>query len=275
VDLGNGPFGKWSCGKANITELKNVLNKWQEGLERTGWNSLYWSNHDQPRAVSRFGNDTEEYREISAKMLATCLHLLKGTPYIYQGEELGMTNAGFDSIEEYRDIESINAYHELTKNQSIKPDAMLECLKARSRDNARTPMQWNDEANAGFTTGTPWIKVNPNYHAINAEKQINDPDSVFSYYRRLIQLRKKHDILTNGSYKMLCAENKNLFVYKRMSKDEELLVLCNFSNMEQPFNREAYGFDRGCEVLISNYPSENRTLLRPYEAKVIYKNLSM
>ena len=271
VDLGNGPLGKWSCEKAAITELKEVITKWQEGLDCIGWNSLYWNNHDQPRVVSRFGNDTDVYREVSAKMLATCLHMLKGTPYIYQGEELGMTNAGFDRIEEYRDIESINAYRDLTEKRLIEQDDMMECLKARSRDNARTPMHWNDKANAGFTTGIPWIKVNPNYQKINVDKQVNDPDSVFTYYKQLIQLRKKYDIIVYGSYEMLLVENENLFVYKRMYKNEEILVACNFSDKDQQFNKLEYDFDQNCEILISNYPSESIAFLRPYEVKVAYK----
>jgi oligo-1,6-glucosidase len=275
VDLGNGLLGKWSCAKASPTELKMIFSKWQEGLERTGWNSLYWSNHDQPRAVSRFGNDTEAYREVSAKMLATCLHMMKGTPFIYQGEELGMINAGFGCIDEYRDIESINAYYELTGKGLIKPDEMMECLKARSRDNARTPMQWNDSDNAGFTTGTAWIKVNPNYHIINAESQINDPDSVFNYYKRLIQLRKKYDIIVYGSYEMMSERNENLYIYKRKYEGEELLVACNFSDKEQPFNMTTYGFGWPCEMLISNYHSERKGFLRPYEAKVVYKTLEI
>ena len=180
-DLDGGEHGKWNLNKIYLPDLKAVLNRWQTYLEGKAWNSLYWSNHDQPRIVSRLGNDTEAYRELSAKMLATCLHMMKGTPYIYQGEELGMTNVPFASMDEFRDIESINAYREYTENGIIAPEDMMKYLNYKSRDNARTPMQWSDEENGGFTKGTPWIKINPNYTTINAREQMEREDSVFHY----------------------------------------------------------------------------------------------
>ena len=177
--------------------MKKILNSWQTELEGKAWNSLYWDNHDQPRAVSRFGNDDPAYRELSAKMLAVCLHMMKGTPYIYQGEELGMTNAGFERISDYRDIESLNAYRDYVESGRLDADTMLRYLKEISRDNARTPMQWNDRENAGFTTGTPWIAVNANYPVINAEKALKDPDSIFHFYRKLIALRKQYELIVD------------------------------------------------------------------------------
>ncbi|MBY6798280.1 glucohydrolase, partial [Clostridium botulinum] len=173
TDLGNGKYGKWHKNSFKLTDLKKIMTKWQKGLENEGWNSLYWNNHDQPRVVSRFGNDKKYWKE-SAKMLATCLHMMKGTPYIYLGEEIGMTNVAFEDLNDYKDIEIINAYNDLVIKNGRSHDDMMEGIYDRGRDNARTPMQWNSSVNAGFTTGTPWIKVNPNYNEINAESQIGD-----------------------------------------------------------------------------------------------------
>ena len=181
VGLGDGELGKWTPEEWKLTELKQIFTRWQEGLDQVGWNSLYWSNHDQPRAISRFGDDRDEYREKSGKMLATCLHMLKGTPYVFQGEEIGMTNVQFDSIDDYRDLESINAYHELTEKGLLTEDEMMAAIYKRGRDNARTPMQWSREINAGFTTGEPWIKVNPNYTDINVKDALAREDSIFYY----------------------------------------------------------------------------------------------
>ncbi len=190
MNLGNGEDGKWSYAPFELIQLKKVMTKWQKGLENGGWNSLYWNNHDQPRVVSRFGND-KKYWKTSAKMLATCLHMMQGTPYIYQGEEIGMTNVAFESIEDYKDIETLNAYKEQVAIKGKKQISIMAAIHARSRDNARTPMQWDDSKNAGFTTGTPWIKVNPNYKKINVKSQLEELGSIFNYYKQLINLRKK------------------------------------------------------------------------------------
>ena len=246
-----------------------MLNKWQTELEGKAWNSLYWDNHDQPRAVSRFGNDGPMYRELSAKMLGTCLHMMKGTPYIYQGEEIGMTNAYFKNLEDYRDIESINAYKEYTENNIMNPEEMMSALKAVSRDNARTPMQWNDSENAGFTTGTPWIKVNPNYLMINAKSALEDKDSVFYYYQKLIKLRKENEIIIDGVFKGLLEEDENIYAYERILEDQKLLVACNFSGNTVACDLfEAEEVKKGQE-LISNYTYHDKGVLKPYEARVV------
>lgn len=272
VNLGGGPLGKWTDKKVDLVELKKTLSKWQTDLEGEAWNSLYWDNHDQPRCVSRFGND-REYRTESAKMLATCIHMMQGTPYIYQGEELGMTNVDFKTIDEYRDIESINAYHELIEEGRADEEEMLRYLHAKSRDNARTPMQWDSSDNAGFTKGTPWIQVNPNYREINAAQQVNDPDSVFAYYKRLIELRKKYDVIVYGTYRLLLPEDDQLFVFTRTLESEKLLVICNFSEARPVYELPAE-YDRADRtLLISNYKEaeEGRTIsLNPYEARVYY-----
>lgn len=182
----SGQYGKWSDRPFDFRALKRSLIRWQTQLDGVAWNSLFWNNHDQPRAVSRFGNDSPAYRVLSAKMLGTCLHMMQGTPYVYQGEELGMTNVAFEKLEDYRDIETLNAYDELVRQHGVPHEQMMRYLHCISRDNARTPMQWSEEPNAGFTQGTPWISLNPNYTEINAEKQLEDPDSIFSYYRKLI-----------------------------------------------------------------------------------------
>ena len=230
------------------------------------WNSLYWDNHDQPRAVSRFGNDGPMYREVSAKMIATCLHMMKGTPYIYQGEEIGMTNAYFKKIEDYRDIESINAFYEYTENGIMNEEEMMDALKAVSRDNARTPMQWDDSANAGFTTGTPWIKVNPNYLMINAKQAMEDPDSIFYYYQKLIRLRKEQEIIVEGVFKGLLNDDENIYAYQRTLGDQKLIVACNFSAKEVAC--DLFEQQNG-EELISNYRFHKDGVLKPYEARVV------
>ena len=255
-------------------ELKKVFQKWEDGLEGVAWNSLYWDNHDQPRAVSRFGNDSEEYREISAKMLATCLHFMKGTPYIYQGEELGMTNRKCRDFSEFRDIEIKNAYRDFVGGGILDEETMLKFVNAIGRDNARFPMHWDDSDNAGFTTGTPWISVNENYKKINAAAQVNDPDSVFSYYKKLIELRHQMEIIVYGVYKSKAIEHPDVFAYTRTLGDEKLFVVCNFREQEMDFTLED-GFTGDEKVLISNYDdvvkTENGIYLRPYEAKVFYR----
>lgn len=275
VNLGQGEYGKWSDGSVDLVELKKVLGKWQRELEGKAWNSLYWDNHDQPRAVSRFGNDSEEYRELSAKMLATCLHFMKGTPYIYQGEELGMTNRKCRDFSEFRDIEIRNAYRDYVESGILSEDKMLSFVNAVGRDNARFPMQWDDSEQAGFTTGTPWIGVNENYKTINAAAQTGAPDSVFHYYRRLIELRHNMELMVYGRYDAVEEEHPDVFAYTRTLDGEKLLVLCNFRKEEQDI-RLPEGFEECQDVLISNYEDiikeGNSVHLRPYEAKVFYIN---
>ena len=270
MDLDQGEFSKWSDKKVKLTALKENLTKWQNELEGKAWNSLYWCNHDQPRIVSRFGNDSKEYREVSAKMLATCLHLMQGTPYVYQGEELGMTNVPFASIDEFKDIESINAYHEYVESGLISKEDMMRYLCYKSRDNARTPMQWNNQENAGFTTGTPWIKVNPNYVEINAEEEVKRADSVFSYYKKLIALRHQEEVIVYGHYELLLPESEELYVYTRELGEEKLLVICNFTENEVSYTVPDEFV--GKEILISNYEEQEikkELSLKPYEAIVI------
>lgn len=262
-------FGKWDEKKMPLPEWKEILSAWQTKLSGKAWNSLYLSNHDQPRCVSKYGNDSDEYRALSAKMLATCIHMMQGTPYVYQGEELGMTNAYFDSIDDYRDIESLNAYKDITENANVAPEQMIEYLKNVSRDNARTPMQWDDSVNAGFTDGTPWIKVNDNYKAINAKSQINDPDSVFSYYKQLIKLRHENDIIVYGDYELLEPSSDENFIYTRKHEDKTLLVMCNFTDKEINVSDDTYDkLPQNAAVLISNYKDDAGKVLRAYEARV-------
>lgn len=263
--------GKWCTKKMDLRDLKKILSKWQKGLENIAWNSLYWENHDQPRSVSRFGND-KEYWEASAKMLATCLHMMQGTPYIYQGEELGMTNTVFETIDDFRDLESINAYHELIGQGVFREDELMAALRYKSRDNARTPMQWDDSEQAGFTTGAPWIKVNPNYKKINAKEQLSRENSIFHYYQKLIRLRKEKEIIVYGAYDLLLPDDRDIYAYTRTLGEEKLLVVCNFSDKEIAFDlpRE---FEES-HVLISNYEEpkvEKKLILKPYEAFVLEK----
>lgn len=273
MDLDGGESFKWNDRKIKLTELKQVLSKWQTQLEGKAWNSLYWCNHDQPRMLSRIGNDSGEYREASAKMLATCLHMMQGTPYVYQGEELGMTNYPFRSLDEFRDIESINAYHELTEKGVIGKEDMFRYISYKGRDNARTPVQWDDSDNAGFTTGTPWIPVNPNYMEINAKEQLGRKDSVFHYYKELIRLRKEHEIIVYGQYELLNPESEEVFAYKRSLNGQELLVICNFTEKEIAFEAPDMEDEKAekAGVLITNCGRtglERKRLLMPYEASV-------
>ena len=271
VESGCGDYGKWTTAKYDFKEFKNIMIKWQEELQGKAWNSLFLGNHDQPRSVSRFGNDNPVYRETSAKMLATCIHMMQGTPYVYQGEELGMTNIYFDKLEDYRDIESINYFKEFTESGLMTPEHMMKCLMLRSRDNARTPMQWDDSKQAGFTEGEPWIKVNPNYKKINAAQQLEDPDSVFHYYQKLIRLRKEKDIIVYGEFEPLYREDEQIFAYTRKGDQEKLLTVCNFSdkNAEVEVPEEF----KGAECLITNLGRkefERKIVLNPYEAFVLY-----
>ena len=271
VESGCGDYGKWTTAKYDFKEFKNIMIKWQEELQGKAWNSLFLGNHDQPRSVSRFGNDNPVYRETSAKMLATCIHMMQGTPYVYQGEELGMTNIYFGKLEDYRDIESINYFEEFTESGLMTPEHMMKCLMLRSRDNARTPMQWDDSKQAGFTEGEPWIKVNPNYKKINAAQQLEDPDSVFHYYQKLIRLRKEKDIIVYGEFEPLYREDEQIFAYTRKQDQEKLLTVCNFSdkNAEVEVPEEF----KGAECLITNLGRkefERKIVLNPYEAFVLY-----
>lgn len=274
VNLGQSRYGKWSDGKVALPELKKVFAKWEDGLEGKAWNSLYWDNHDQPRAVSRFGNDSDEYREKSAKMLATCLHFMKGTPYIYQGEELGMTNRRCESFEQFRDIEIRNAYRDYVGGGTLSEEELLSFVNAVGRDNARFPMHWDDSEHAGFTTGTPWIGVNENYKKINAAAQIDDPDSVFSYYQRLIALRHKMDLVVYGKFQLLDEDNEQTFMYTRTLEQETLLVACNFTQNEVVENLPK-DFQGKRKKLIGNYEgiltaeADTKLTLRPYEAVVL------
>ena len=248
------------------------MTRWQKELEGRGWNSLYLSNHDQPRPVSRFGDDGR-YRVESAKMLATFLHMLQGTPYIYQGEEIGMTNVAFESIDDYRDIETLNMYRELVEEQGVDPQLALAVVHARSRDNARTPMQWDDSPQAGFTTGTPWIKVNPNYPAINVEQALADPNSVFHYYRQLIRLRRENPIMVYGTYDLILDDHQQIYAFTRTLDDDRLLVILNFSGDAPVFELPAGLSFSGKRLLIGNYEVDeaeeiDRVALRPYEARV-------
>ena len=266
--------GKWTTRKMDLRDLKKILTRWQKGLQDIAWNSLYWENHDQPRSVSRFGNDSDKYREISAKMLATCIHMMQGTPYVYQGEELGMTNCPFNTLENFRDLESINAFHELTEQGKMTEEEMMAAIGYKGRDNARTPMQWDDSANAGFSdaSATPWIMVNPNYTKINAKDQVSREDSVFKYYQKLIKLRHESDLIVYGTYDLILDDDKDIYAYIRTLGDEKLIVYCNFSEntREVELPKE---FTDG-KILISNYNDakvSEKITLRPYEAIVIQK----
>lgn len=248
TDVDAGPYGKWTPVPLDLVKLKKILTKWQYGLQEEGWNSLFWDNHDQPRVLSRFGN--LDYMQDSAKMLATTLHFLKGTPYIYQGEEIGMTNYPFTSLDEVRDVEVFNAYQDLVKDKkALTHEQMMKGICASSRDNARTPMQWNNENNAGFTTGTPWINVNPNYKTINVHQQLLDPNSIFHYYQTLIQLRHQMPIIVYGTYELLEENHPDLYIYTRTYQDEKLLVINNFSSHEYDYELKEFRYS---QLLISN-----------------------
>ena len=266
------PWGKWALKDLDLRDLKATMTRWQQALEGRGWNSLYLSNHDQPRCVSRFGDDTR-HRVTSAKMLGTFLHCMKGTPYVYQGEELGMTNVRFDSIDDYRDIESLNMYREAVGERGMAPAEVLAPIYAKGRDNARTPMQWDAGPNAGFTTGRPWLKLNPNYREVNAAQALADPDSVFHYYRRLIALRKSNPVIVHGRYDLLLAEHLQIYAYTRTLGAERLLVVCNFSGDTPVFSLPADIAFGSAELVIANLDvppgADLRALpLRPWEARV-------
>ena len=259
--------GKWAPEPFDLRELKAVFDRWQAALAEDGWNSLFWSNHDLPRAVSAYG-DTGEWRERSAKMLATVLHLMKGTPYVYQGEELGMTNAGFTGIGQYRDVETLNQ-HEIMRDSAMSEDDFLAGARASSRDNARTPMQWTDGENAGFTTGTPWIAVNPNHTWINAEAQRDDPESILSHYKRLIRLRREHDLIVFGSYTPIAPDHPEVLAYRRDWHGQALTVIANWTAHDVDFTLPD-GSETNGECLVTNCTPRGtiagRMTLSPYEA---------
>ncbi len=269
MDLDSGPGGKWDVQPFNLQKLKENFTKWQVALHEKGWNSLYWNNHDQPRVVSRFGDDTT-YRVESAKMLATLLHMLKGTPYIYQGEEIGMTNVAFESIEEYEDIEIRNMWKERTE-QGASPAELLRAIHIKGRDNARTPIQWDATEHGGFTTGTPWLKVNPNYPSINVEQALADSDSIFYYYKQLIALRHQHDLIVYGEYALILEDETDIYAYTRTYENETWYVYCSFSKdkVTVPLSHDT------SDSVIGNYNdsplvSKEELVLRPYEA-IVYR----
>lgn len=267
MDLGlDREYGRWVQHPWSLVELKRIMSQWQVALHGKAWNSLYWNNHDQPRVVSRFGNDAPQWRVQSAKLLAAVLHCLQGTPYIYQGEELGMTNAyHLASIADYRDIETVNAYQELVTDQhKLTPTQMLVGMHASSRDNARTPMQWSAAANAGFTTGTPWLAVNPNHATINAAAEAADADSVLAWYRQLTALRRELPIIVEGDYELLLPDDPQVWAYRRHWQGQTLNVVANFGT--EPVTREAA--DLPGEVVLANYSAPHGTTLRGYEVRV-------
>jgi oligo-1,6-glucosidase len=265
VDRGPDP---WRLVPLRLTQLKAIFGRWQAGLADAGWNSLYWNNHDQPRVVSRYGDDGPAHRAASAKMLGTVLHLHRGTPYVYQGEELGMTNYPFGGIGEFRDIEALGQYRQAVELEGRTPEEVLAVLRARGRDNARTPMQWDDSRNGGFSAGTPWLPVNPNHREINAKAQRADPDSVFHYYRRLIELRKTEPAVAGGDFTMLLPDDERLYAFTRRLGGTELLVIGNFSGVEAHAGID--GWD-GAELVLTNLDEPPKDLtLAPWQA-VIYR----
>lgn len=272
VDYPNGE--KWSTAPFDFIKLKQILSDWQYGMIKgNGWNALFWCNHDQPRVVSRFGDD-KEYHNESAKMLATTIHLLQGTPYIYQGEEIGMTNPDFDKIQDYRDVESINAYN-ILKAKGKSEKEVMDILKQKSRDNSRTPMQWNDSKNAGFTDGTPWINVSSNFSNINADNALKDKNSIFYHYKKLIELRKEYDIIAYGDFELILKNDPQIFAYIRCYKNEKLLVVNNFYAKNTTFTPpKNINLEGKSQILISNYSDTqnniNEFVLRPYESAVFY-----
>ncbi len=262
---------KWSLIDFDFGELKNILDSWQKGMaEENGWNAVFWCNHDQPRIVSRIGND-KEYHKQSAKMLATAIHMLRGTPYIYQGEEIGMKNPYFDSIEQYKDVESLN-YYEILQAQGVPKEEVLNILSVKSRDNSRTPMQWNDKENGGFTTGTPWLSVGKSYESVNAEAAQRDKDSVFYHYKKLIELRKQYDIIAYGTYETLSKEHPQVYAYMRSFEEQKLIIVNNFygENTKFPLPQEIIIDEYESKVLLSNYKDSSEITriisLRPYES---------
>ncbi len=269
IDNSREGLGKWSDERFNLVDLKRILSKWQTALDGKAWNSLYWNNHDRPRVVSRFGDDSEAYRVASAKMLATTLHFMQGTPYIYQGEEIGMTNVDWPSIKQYQDIDTLSAYQDLViEQQRVSPEQMMTYVHHSSRDNARTPMQWDDSNQAGFTKGKPWLAVNSNYETINVAQALADQQSIFYFYKKIIALRQQMPIITNGHYSVLDIDDTEVYAYKRSGVDSELLVISNFTN--QTLTRH-YPLNDGANMILSNYGDDKGDTLRRYESKVYFE----
>lgn len=274
VDLDSGPGGKWDLQPLRLVDLKASLGRWQEGMADVGWNSLYWDNHDQPRAVSRFGNDDPAHREASAKALATVLHLHRGTPYVYQGEELGMTNHPFAGVDDFEDLESVNHFHEAVAG-GADPEQVLDALRYKGRDNARTPMQWDGSAHAGFTTGTPWLAVNPNHKEINAAAQVGDPGSVFAHYQALIALRHNEPAVAHGDFTMLLPDDERVYAYERSYAGTRLLVVANLSDddaVRAPVPEEPQWAP--ADVVLGSGPhthaeAAGHIVLGPWEARVL------
>lgn len=264
---------KWDLAPLNFVRLKEVFNKWQTELKNEGWNSLFWNNHDLPRIVSRWGNDSKEYRELSAKMLATIPHMQMGTPYIYQGEEIGMTNVYFDNIDDYRDIELLNMYKERIDAGYDKKDIM-KSIYEKGRDNARTQMQWDDSINGGFSKATPWIATNQNYKEINVKNNIEDENSIFNHYKKLIQIRKENEVVLYGDFELLYKDHNSIFAYIRELNNEKILVVSNFYGENEKFILNKELKYKNCEILLSNYKDSSNNIekinLRPYES-IIYK----
>ena len=275
MDLDSSPQGKWDLREFTMPKLRENLTLWQEALHGRGWNSLYLNHHEQPRMVSRFGDDGA-YRVESAKLLANIVHFLEGTPYIYQGEELGMTNLDLDGVEDLRDLESINAWRDLVETTgTYTPEAMLQAIRTKGRDNARSPLQWDDSPQAGFTTGTPWLKVNANYPRINAARALGDPDSVFHYYRRLLSLRRELPVMVYGRYVPVLADHPQLFAWERILGEERLLVVNNFSAEPVSVDLSDLVGEEEFSLFLANYPdfataADGVYALRPWEAFVLY-----
>lgn len=292
MSVDSGPSGKWEVVPWELADLKTIMSHWQTALYNKAWNSLYLNNHDQPRSVSRFGDDAN-YRIQSAKMLATFIHMQQGTPYVYQGEEIGMTNVKFERIEDYQDVEIHNLWKDKVVENGANPDELMQAIYVKGRDNARTPMQWDDSKNAGFTTGTPWIKMNPNYTEINVKESLADENSVYHYYKKLISLRHKHDVMVYGKYELILEDHPEIYAFTRTLEDEVWLVVCNFfgntpvfelpsalANVAQASgghgaqaNDAQVSGGHGPQRMIGNYPataddSVERFTLQPYETRV-------
>ncbi len=275
VDLDSGPGGKWDVVPMTVRDLKESLGRWQTGLADVGWNSLYLGNHDQPRCVSRYGDDSPEHRVASAKALATVLHLHRGTPYVYQGDELGMTNAPFASLDDLRDIESLNAHRSMLA-RGLKPEEAMAAILTKARDHARTPMQWDAGEHAGFTTGTPWLAVNPNHQEVNAAAQVDDPDSVFGHYRQLITLRHEEPAIVHGDFTMLLPEHEQVYAFVRGLDDTEVLVLANLSSREVVDPGDlGHGWDDAELVVgsVGRTDSQGRRVLGAWESGVLRRRV--
>jgi len=272
IDYDNGE--KWTEMPFDFLQLKSIFKHWQQGMSGNGWSALFWCNHDQPRIVSRLGND-QEYRIESAKMLATSVHMMQGTPYIYQGEEIGMTNPGYTSIDQYRDLESINMYDIMLNKQGKREEDVLAILAQKSRDNSRTPVQWNCEQNAGFTNGTPWLEVAENYHEVNVEQALKDEHSVFYYYQRLIALRKEVEVITTGNYTDLAPQHAQLFCYQRSSDQQTLICINNYYGEPAEYELPVDLVVEQGKYILGNYPElltdevTNLVKLKPYECRIL------